>query len=92
MLQLPVPGQEFVEFAGAMVSNAGVENYFSRVSGAQIVAALCEAKGVPAAPSWSKMKKTELAVLAAREIVGTGWLPEAMRLRNNTVEDLDQIP
>jgi ParB family chromosome partitioning protein len=69
-----------------------VENYFSRVSGAQIVAVLCEAKGVPAAPSWSKMKKTELAALAAREIVGTGWLPEAMRLRNNTVEDLDQIP
>jgi len=60
----------------------GVENYFSRISGVQIVSALCEAKGVPAAPSWSKKKKAELAAFAAREIAGTGWLPEAMRLRD----------
>lgn len=58
----------------------GVENYFSRISGVQIVAALCEAKGVPAAPSWSKMKKAELAAFAAREVAGTGWLPEVLRL------------
>jgi ParB family chromosome partitioning protein len=67
-----------------------VENYFSRISSAQIVAALCEAKGVPAAPSWSKMKKAELAALAAREIAGTGWLPEAMRLRDEPEADLDE--
>ena len=57
----------------------GVENYFSRISSAHIVTALCEAKGVPAAPAWSRMKKAELAALAAREIVGTRWLPEVLR-------------
>ncbi|RDJ02957.1 hypothetical protein [Rhizobium grahamii] len=50
----------------AKVFTPSVENYFSRISGAQIVMALCEAKGVPAAPSWSKMKRAELAALAAR--------------------------
>ena len=55
--------------------------YFSRVSSAQIVTALCEAKGVAAAPAWSRMKKSELAALAAREVAGTGWLPEAIRPR-----------
>ena len=53
--------------------------YFSRVSSAQTVTALCEAKGVPAAPAWSRMKKAELAALAAREIAGTRWLPEVLR-------------
>ena len=68
----------------------GVDNYFSRISGAQIVSALCEAKGVPAAPSWSKMKKAELAAFAAREIAGTGWLPEAMRLRDESSVTIDE--
>jgi len=58
-----------------------VATYFSRVSSAQIVTALCEAKGVAAAPAWSRMKKSELAALAAREVAGTGWLPEAIRPR-----------
>ncbi|MBB3481922.1 MULTISPECIES: hypothetical protein [unclassified Rhizobium] len=40
---------------------------------------LCEAKGTPAAPAWSRMKKAELAALAAREVAGTGWLPEVLR-------------
>lgn len=56
-----------------------VLTYFSRVSSAQIVSALCEAKGVPAAPAWNRMKKAELAVIAAREIAGTRWLPEVLR-------------
>lgn len=62
-----------------------VPTYFSRVSSAQIVSALCEAKGVPAAPAWSRMKKAELAVIAAREIAGTRWLPEVLRARGDTV-------
>jgi len=37
---------------------------------------LCEAKGTPAAPAWSRMKKAELAALAAREVAGTGWCPK----------------
>lgn len=53
--------------------------YFSRVSSAQIIAALCEAKGTAAAPSWSKMKKPELAKFAERELAGSGWLPKLLR-------------
>ncbi len=66
------------------------ETYFSRISGKQIVTALREAKGVPAAPSWSKMKNAELAALAAREIAGPGWLPEVMRLRDEQSVELSQ--
>ena len=29
--------------------------------------------------SWAKLKKTELAALAEREIHGTGWLPQPLR-------------
>lgn len=68
----------------------GVDNYFSRISGAQIVSALCEAKGVTAAPSWAKMKKAELAAFAAREIAGTGWLPETLRLRDEPSVSIDE--
>ncbi len=74
----------------AQAFTPGVENYFSRISGVQIVSALCEAKGVPAAPSWSKMKKVELAAFAAREIASTGWLPEAMRLRDERDTIIDE--
>ncbi|MCP8939915.1 hypothetical protein NK718_15415 [Alsobacter sp. SYSU M60028] len=64
-----------------------VPTYFSRVSSPQIVTTLCEAKGVPAAPAWSRMKKAELAVIAAREIAGTRWLPEVLRAIGDTVEE-----
>lgn len=68
-----------IEFDIADHYTPDAPTYFSRVSSAQIVAALCEAKGVPAAPAWGRMKKAELAVLAAREIAGTRWLPEVLR-------------
>ena len=55
-------------------------NYFSRISKPQILSALQEAKGVPPAPSWSGMKKAELAALAERETAGRGWLPAPLRL------------
>jgi ParB family chromosome partitioning protein len=61
---------------------ADAASYFGRVSSAQIIAALCEAKGVAAAPSWTKMKKADLAAFAARELAGTGWLPAALRLND----------
>ncbi|MFC3723120.1 ParB/RepB/Spo0J family partition protein [Neoaquamicrobium sediminum] len=66
-----------------------VPTYFGRVSSAQIVSALCEAKGTPAAPAWSRMKKAELAALAAREVAGTGWLPEVLRARDPLSDSLD---
>lgn len=65
-----------------------VPTYFGRVSSAQIVSALCEAKGTPAAPAWSRMKKAELAALAAREVAGTGWLPEVLRARDPVPDEL----
>lgn len=68
-----------------------VDNYFGRINTAQIVAVLCEAKGVSPAPSWTKMKKAELAALAAREIAGTGWLPEVLRARDPQSDELDEL-
>jgi ParB family chromosome partitioning protein len=55
------------------------ENYFSRVSRTEILSAISEAKGTPAKRSWEKLKKSELAALAEREIAGTGWLPKPLR-------------
>ena len=54
------------------------ENYFGKVSKAQILDALREAKG-NVAPAWAEMKKADLAALAERQIAGTGWLPEPLR-------------
>jgi ParB family chromosome partitioning protein len=55
------------------------ENFFSRVSRTEILSALSEAKGTPAKRSWDKLKKSELATLAEREIAGTGWLPQPLK-------------
>ena len=81
-------GSSRLEHFGDLAETAGLDMsdwivadaaYFSRVSSALIIAALCEAKGTDAAPSWSKMKKSELAKFAERELAGTGWLPELLR-------------
>lgn len=55
------------------------ENFFSRVSRTEILSALTEAKGAPAKRSWDKLKKSEFAALAEREIKGTGWLPKLLK-------------
>jgi len=55
------------------------ENFFSRVSRTEILSALSEAKGMPAKRSWDKLRKSELATLAEREIAGTGWLPQTLK-------------
>lgn len=81
---------EAMAFDMAAWFTPGVDNYFGRISSAQIVAALCEAKGVSPAPSWSKMKKAELAAFAAREIAGTGWLPEVLRPRDSQADEIDR--
>src|SRR5690606_3308495 len=44
------------------------ENFFSRINGASIKAAICEAKDTSPAPSWARMKKAELAALAERQV------------------------
>jgi len=54
-------------------------NFFSRVGRTEILSALAEAKATPAKRSWDKLKKSELAALAEREIAGTGWLPQPLK-------------
>jgi ParB family chromosome partitioning protein len=63
-------------------------NYFGRVSRDAILGALAEAKGASPAPAWAKMKKAELAVLAERQVTGTGWLPAPMSIAE--VADRDE--
>jgi ParB family chromosome partitioning protein len=53
-------------------------NYFSRIGKPGILAALQEVKGATA-PAWAKMKKSELAVFAERELADTGWLPPLLK-------------
>lgn len=55
------------------------ENYFSRVSRAQILSAVDEAKGSHA-PALEKLKKAELAERAENLLSGTGWLPAPIRV------------
>jgi ParB family chromosome partitioning protein len=50
------------------------ETYFNRVSRAQILSAIDEAKGAHA-PAIEKLKKAELAKRAEDLLSGTGWLP-----------------
>ena len=56
------------------------ENFFSRVGRETVIKAVSEAKGTPEKRSWRKMKKSELAALAEREISGTRWLPAPVRV------------
>jgi hypothetical protein len=51
----------------------------SRVGKAQILDDLREARQQPPAPAWEKLKKSDLATLAEREIAGTRWLPMPLR-------------
>jgi ParB family chromosome partitioning protein len=54
------------------------DNYFGRVGRTDILSAITEATGKPAKRSWEKLRKTELAALAEREVAGTGWLPKPL--------------
>ena len=61
-------------------------NYFGRVKRDFITEALMEAGRPARTRSWSKMKKADLAALAERELAGTGWLPEPLRMKADTVQ------
>lgn len=58
------------------------ENYFCRVSRAQILAAIDEAKGSHA-PALEKLKKAELAKRAEDLLSGTGWLPTPLAIAHD---------
>ncbi|WP_244832524.1 ParB/RepB/Spo0J family partition protein [Caballeronia sp. TF1N1] len=55
------------------------DGYFGRISKTMILSDLEAARGAPGAPGWEKLKKTELAILAEREVSETDWLPELLR-------------
>ncbi len=55
-------------------------NFFARVGRPTILAALSQAKGTPVKRSWTKLTKAALAAHAEREIAGTGWLPQPLKV------------
>lgn len=55
------------------------DGYFARVSRAEILASIDEAKGGHG-PALDKLKKSELAVRAEQLLAGTGWLPKPLRI------------
>lgn len=55
------------------------EGYFARVSRAEILASIDEAKGGHG-PALDKLKKSELAVRAEQLLAGTNWLPKPLRI------------
>jgi len=56
-----------------------VENYLGRVTKAQILGAVREAKGEQAAQLIDHLKKGEMAEKAEVLLAGSGWLPEPLR-------------
>jgi ParB family chromosome partitioning protein len=65
------------------------DNYFSRASKPLIIKAVCEARKRTPSPKWETMKKAELAAMAERDVSGTDWLPEPLRVEQSETE-LDQ--
>jgi len=57
-----------------------VASYFGRVTKAQILDAVREAKGEQAAQLIDHLKKAEMAREAERLLDGSGWVPEPLRL------------
>jgi len=58
------------------------ESYFGKVTKAQILAAVREAKGEAAAQMIDHLKKADMAAEAERLLQGSGWLPETLRTKN----------
>jgi ParB family chromosome partitioning protein len=56
-----------------------VSNYLGRVTRAQILGAVREAKGEAAAQMIDHLKKDDMAAEAERLLEGTGWLPALLR-------------
>ena len=61
-------------------------NYFGRVKRDFITEALVEAGRPARTRTWAKMKKSDLAALAERELHGTGWLPKPLRSPSESVQ------
>ena len=57
-----------------------VDNYLGRVTKPRILEAVREAKGESSAQLIDHLKKADMAKEAERLLVGSGWLPEPLRL------------
>ena len=55
------------------------DNYLNRITKAQIIEAVREAKGDKTAELLTDLKKKDMALEAERLLDGTGWLPEPLR-------------
>jgi ParB family chromosome partitioning protein len=55
------------------------ENYFGKISKDMILAGLKEATGKDVSPAMLKMKKRDLAEMAAKAVAETKWLPAILR-------------
>ncbi len=49
--------------------------------------AIAEARQMPNAAAWAKLKKAELATLAERHVAGASWLPEPLRIVTLNADD-----
>lgn len=68
--------------------SATVESFFGKVTKAQILAAVREAKGDATAEMIGHLKKADMAAEAERLLQGTRWLPEPLRLASfDTIAD-----
>lgn len=68
-----------------------VETYIGRVTKAQILEAVREAKGNAAAQMIDHLKKADMAKVAEDELVDTGWLPEPLRTPGADATDAETV-
>ena len=59
--------------------SATIESYFGKVTKAQILSSVREAKGEEMAEMIGHLKKADMASEAEQLLQGTGWLPEVLR-------------
>lgn len=69
-----------------------VDTYFGRITKANILEAVREAKGQRSAQLIDHLKKSEMAKEAERLVSGTGWLPAILRVSEDQADPADADP
>ena len=64
-----------------------VDNYLARVPKARILEAVREARGEQSAQLIDHLKKADMAKEAERLLEGTGWLPEPLRVAQESAAE-----
>jgi ParB family chromosome partitioning protein len=65
------------------------ENYFGRITKAQIIESVREARGSSTAALIDHLKKPDMAKEATRLVQGTGWLPSILRSPGSVDDGVD---